>query len=216
MDATLITGALVAAEQAINKALEYDPASRTALARLSDHVLAVTLEPAELTVYVMPGAEAVDLRSHFEGEPSVRVRGPLTALIRLATGHQNNLKTTGAQVSGDSGVLLELRGILQNLDLDWEEALSQLFGDVAGHGAAQLLREAGLWLRDRGASSRRLLSEFITEELHLLPSRQELEDFYRAVDDVRFDLDRVEARMRHLTTRLQPSPPKAPSTRRRT
>ncbi|MDQ2075997.1 SCP2 domain-containing protein [Marinimicrobium sp. ABcell2] len=216
MDATLITGALVATEQAINKALEYDPASRAALGKLNDHVLALTLEPLALTVYVAPGTEAVRLLSHFEGEPSVHVRGPLPALIRLATGHQGNLKATGAQVSGDSGVLLELRSVLQNLDLDWEEALSQLFGDVAGHGAAQGLRDAGLWLRDRGTSSRRLLSEFMTEELRVLPSRQELQDYYRAVDDVRFDLDRVEARMRHLAARLQPSSPEAPSTRRRT
>ena len=216
MDATLTAGALAGAERAINKALEYDPASRAALAGLSEHVLAVTLEPVELTVYLMPGADAVALRSHFEGEPCVHVRGPLPALMRLAGGHQGNLKATGVQISGDSGVLLELRGILQNLELDWEEALSQLLGDVAGHGAAQALREAGRWLRDRGVSSRRLLSEFITEELRMLPPRQELDDFYRGVDDVRFDLDRAEARLRQLSARLQLSASPAPSNRRRT
>lgn len=214
MDATLVAGALAGAELAINKALEYDPASRAALAGLSEHVLAVTVEPMELTVYVALGTDAVELRHHFEGEPSVHVRGPLPALAQLASGHQSNLKTTGVQISGDSGVLLELRGIFQNLELDWEEALCQLLGDVAGHGAAQTLRQAGRWLRDRGASSRRLLSEFVTEELRVLPPRQELEDFYRAVDDLRFDLDRAEARLRQLTARLQPSP--AASSRRRT
>jgi len=216
MDATLIAGALAGAEQAINKALEYDPASRAALAGLSEHVLAVTVEPTDLTVYLALGGDSVELRQHFEGEPSVHVRGPLPALMRLASGHQGNLKTTGVQISGDSGVLLELRGILQNLELDWEEALSQLLGDVAGHGTAQALRQAGRWLRDRGASSRRLLGEFITEELRMLPPRQELDDFYRAVDDVRFDLDRAEARLRQLSARLQPSAPPAASSRRRT
>lgn len=216
MDAALIAGALAGAEQAINKALEYDPASRAALAGLSEHVLAITLEPTGLTVYVTFGTDTIELRHHFEGEPCVHVRGPLPALMRLAGGHQGNLRSTGVQISGDSGVLLELRGILQNLDLDWEEALSQFLGDVAGHSTAQALRKTGHWLRDRGISSRRLLSEFITEELRVLPPRQELDDFYRAVDDLRFDLDRAEARLRQLTTRLQTSASPALPSRRRT
>src|SRR5690625_6766643 len=125
MDATLIAGALAGAEQAINKALEYDPASRAALARLSEHVVAVTVEPMGVTVYLALGGGSVELRQHFEGEPSVHVRGPLPALMRLAGGHQRQLKTTGAQISGDSGVLLELRGSLQSLARGWEDARSE-------------------------------------------------------------------------------------------
>src|SRR5690625_908885 len=104
MDATLIAGALAGGEQAINKALEYDAASRAVLARVSERVVADTVEATDLTVFLAMGRDSVELRQHFVGQPSVHVRGPLPALMSWAGGHQRQLKTTGAQNSGDSVV----------------------------------------------------------------------------------------------------------------
>lgn len=203
MDATFSSAALAGLEAAINKALSYDPASRQALGQLSGQVLAVTLTKPEVTVYLITEQQSLRLSNHFEGEPDVRVRGSWSALLRLARSDQSNLRNSGVDVSGDTGMLLTLRTIMANLELDWEEALSELLGDVAGHQGAQLLRDAGHWVQGRARSGERLLSEFFTEESRLLPARNELEDFYRAVDDLRLDLDRAEARLRQLETQVR-------------
>lgn len=192
------TAALAVAEGVVNKALDYDPASRQALSKLSGRVMKISLAKPAMDIYLAPDAQGLRLLGYWEGEPEVQLRGSLPALMELARNPQNNLKDSDVEVDGDTDLLMAMRDIMQSLDIDWEEALSQLLGDVAGHGGAQRLRDAGTWLQGRADTSRRLLGEFITEELRLLPARNELESFYRAVDQLRLDVDRAEARLRQL------------------
>jgi ubiquinone biosynthesis protein UbiJ len=203
MDATLSTAALASAEAAINAALAYDPGTRFALGKLSGQVLAISVTTPAITAYFVPEPDRVRLLGHWEGEVNTRLQGSLPALIRLATGDPATLKDSGVEVTGSTGFLLELQRILRRLDIDWEEALSQLLGDIAGHQSASMMRSGARWLRERGASGQRLVSEFITEELKALPTKNELTDFYRAVDALRLDTDRAEARLQQLIKQLQ-------------
>lgn len=208
MTNTLTTAALAGAEATINRALRYDPATRQKLAKLEGQVLAVHLSTPSVCVYLAPEANRLRLLSHWEGPVATELRGSLPALVKVALSRDSNLKGSGVEISGGTGMLLELRQILQGLDIDWEELLSELLGDVAGHQGAEMLRSAKRWLEGRGQSSQRLVSEFVTEELQLLPSRTELEDFYRNVDQLRLDLDRAEARLQLLKSQ-QSNPPNA-------
>lgn len=208
MTSTLTTAALAGAEASINRALRYDPATRQRLAKLEGQVLAIRLTTPAVAVYLAPEADRLRLASHWEGPVATEIQGSLSALVKVALSRDSNLKGSGVEISGGSGMLMELRQILQGLDLDWEELLSELLGDVAGHQGAEMLRSAKRWLEGRSQSSQRLVSEFVTEELQLLPSRTELEDFYRSVDQLRLDLDRAEARLQ-LVQNQSPSSPKA-------
>lgn len=205
MTNTLTTAALAGAEASINRALRYDPATRQKLAKLEGQVLAVRLSAPALCVYLAPEADRLRLLSHWEGPVATEIQGSLSALTKVALSRDSNLQGSGVEISGGTGMLLELRQILQGLDIDWEELLSELLGDVAGHQGAEMLRSAKRWLEGRSQSGQRLLSEFVTEELQLLPSRAQLEDFYRSVDQLRLDLDRAEARLQ-LLKRRQNSP----------
>ncbi len=211
MTSTLTTAALAGAEATINRALRYDPATRQRLAQLEGQVLALHLSTPSVCVYLAPEADRLRLLSHWEGPVATEIRGSLSALGKVALSRDSNLQGSGVEISGGTGMLLELRQILQGLDIDWEELLSELLGDVAGHQGAEMLRSAKRWLHGRSQSSQRLISEFITEELQLLPSRLELEEFYSNVDQLHLDLDRAEGRLQLLKRQLnQPhSPPQA-------
>lgn len=206
MTSTLTTAALAGAEATINRALRYDPSTRQRLAQLEGQVLAVHLSIPSVCVYLAPEAERLRLLSHWEGPVATEIRGSLSALGKVALSRDSNLQGSGVEISGSTGMLLELRQILQGLDIDWEELLSELLGDVAGHQGAEMLRSAKRWLEGRSQSSHRLVSEFVTEELRLLPSRAELEDFYRNVDQLSLDLDRAEARLQLLKSHRKPLP----------
>lgn len=198
----LSTAALAAAEQLINKALAYDPGSKIALAKLEPHVLAVALSAPELTIYVAPSEEGVRLMGHWEGDITTQVQGSLPALMMLARSERINLKDSGVQIAGNTGFLAELQKIMKNLDIDWEEMLSQLFGDLLGHQAAQLLRGQMNWARGRGANLQRLVGEFLTEELRASPGKAEQAFFSGEVDQLAMDLDRVQARLDTLFNRF--------------
>lgn len=195
MGITLSTAAVAGLETLVKAALRYDPATRRKLGKLAGRVLAVEMTAPALRLYITADEAQLYLMSHWGGEVHTRLKGSLSSLLSLARSGGGNLAQSGVEMMGDTGLLLDLQSLLRDLDIDWEEALSQLFGDLLGHQSAQLIRGGLNYGRDRASEAQRLLSEFLTEELQSLPSKLELEDFNQQVDDLRLRLDRLEARM---------------------
>ena len=196
MDATLSTAALAGLEKLINTTLRYDPGTRIALTSLADQVLAIQVTAPAFTVYLTPDEAGICLMGHWEGEVHTRLRGSLPALARLARSEQTTFADSGVEVIGNTGLLVDLQRLLKNLDIDWEEALTEIVGDVVGHQGAEMLRSGACYTQDRAGEVKRLVSEFLTEELGTLPSRNELEGFYQDVDDLRLQADRLETRIK--------------------
>jgi ubiquinone biosynthesis accessory factor UbiJ len=195
MEAMLFTAALASAEKMINAALRYDPGTRIALAPLEGKILALQITVPALHVFVMPMDNEVRLMGNWDGDVDTRIGGSLLALAQLAQSQVHNLKDSGVTAVGDISLLVQWQQLVKNLDIDWEEMLSQFTGDIIGHQTAQLLRAKFGWAKDRAQNAQRLTSEFLTEELKALPGKIELEDFYRQVDEVRLAVDRAAARV---------------------
>lgn len=194
----LNTAALAGLEKTINTALRYDPGTLVALGKLEEQVLAISVSSPSVTVYVTPAAEGIRLMSQWEGEVHTHLRGSLPSLIKLARSERSSFADSGVEVIGNTGLLVDLQRLLKNLDIDWEYALSDLLGDILGHQGANAIRSGLGYGRDRASEAKRLLSEFLTEELRVLPAKNELEFFYREVDDLRLAADRLEARVEQL------------------
>jgi ubiquinone biosynthesis protein UbiJ len=107
------------------------------------------------------------------------------------------------ELRGDSAARIELQKIITGLDIDWEAPLVEALGDVAGHQLAQMLRAVHGWGRQASSSLGRQLEEFIHEEARLSPSRLELEDFYRDVQQLGLQVERLQSRSQRLRKRLQ-------------
>ena len=202
MDPMLSTAALASAEKMINAALVYDPATRIALAALEPQVLAIHITSPDIKVFVLPGVEGLELHGNYEGEVTTQLQGTLPALLSLIKSDRLNLKDSGVQLFGSTSFLAALQKILKNVDIDWEEMLSQVFGDIIGHQGAELIRSKLSWTKDRVTNIQRLTSEFLTEELRVLPSKPELAFFNAQVDELKLGADRVEARIEHILTRI--------------
>src|SRR5690606_22858547 len=112
---------------------------------------------------------------------------------------EHGFADTGVEVMGNTGLLVELQRVIKNLDIDWEDALSERVGDIVGHQSASTIRSGVKYARDRSDELKDSLGEFLTEELKAVVSRQELDIFYQDVDELRLQLDRLEARVRRFT-----------------
>lgn len=196
-DPSLRTAALAALESTVNSALRYDPATRDGLRQLPG-VLEIESTTPAFRLYVAPADAGVALLGHYRGEPSTRLRGTLPALLALAAGDGDSLAGSGVDISGSTALLNELRRLLRQLDIDWEEPLCRLLGDIAGPLAAGALRQSFGWLAARGANTERLLAEYLTEELRSLPAAAEVRAFCDDVDDLRLRADRLDARFAQL------------------
>lgn len=191
---TVSTASLAAIESLINKALQYDPATSQALTECSGKILQINFSMPSIKLFLLIAENKIRLMTLWDGEVDTQISGSLVALAQLATTSIYNLKDTGVSVMGDLQFLAHLQKILQQLDIDWEEMLSQIFGDIIGHQTAEMIRYKINWTKQRAQTAQRLAGEFVTEELGAIPSRIELENFYQQVDELRLAVDRISAK----------------------
>ena len=204
-DPAVITAVLMAAEGAINRSLELDPASASDLADLSGTVLAVECWAPALEIFAIVEAEGqLHLTSYSEQLCSVRVRGGLSDFLTLATAEDPavTLINSDLEIIGNSAPLIALQTIVAKMQPDWEAPLVEVLGDVAGHQLANLLRQIFRWGQTSSQSLRRQLSEFILEEGRLSPPAAELEYFYQEIDTLVLKVDRLESRLKRLAHRV--------------
>lgn len=199
LDPTVSIAALAGFESLINKALNYDPASRNKLAALTGKVLAIEItSPISAHIYLLPDDDGLILAGDWAGSVDTRLRGSAQALVGLLFGDHKTLAGTGVELIGSSNLLVQIQTILSDLDIDWEDALSDYLGDITSHALANHLRGKGRWLKDRLSSGQRLVGEYLTEELEATPHKYALAEFNRGVDEFVLAVDKLEARFNKL------------------
>lgn len=203
LDPALLSAAARAGERAINAALKYDPGTRSALNRLAGRTIAVESTEPAFTLYLQVGDEQVHLLNHWEESVACRLKGTLADLIRLVLAPaKHSLADTGVEVTGQPQLLAHLQQLLKEVDIDWEEPLAEVLGDVPGHQLARILRTQWNWHRTHLPKIPGLVSDFLTEELRVLPDPIEVEHFYQAIDTLRADTERLQARFDRLLQTL--------------
>jgi ubiquinone biosynthesis protein UbiJ len=158
-------------------------------------------------LHILPSDEGLMLASTWEGGADVTLRAPAASLIRLAASRDKNavLHSPDVELDGESAVLLELVGVLQDLDLDWEYELQRWLGPVATPLIGGHLRNSARMTRDTIASLSHNLAEYLAEESRTLVGKREAEARFAELDQTKQDLERLEARFERLAHSLKPS-----------
>ncbi|WP_268799189.1 ubiquinone biosynthesis accessory factor UbiJ [Pseudomonas huanghezhanensis] len=203
----LVRGLLASAEHGINRVLRLDSTALPRLDRLSGKVIAVECTSPVFHVFILPSDEGLMLASHWDAGADCTLRAPAASLARLALSKDKTAVLHGPDVEldGESGVLLDLVGVLQDLDLDWEYELSRWLGPVASPLIGAHLRSGASWTRDTASSLSHNLAEYLSEESRALVGKREAEARFAELDQAKQDLDRLEARFERLAHSLKSS-----------
>ncbi len=196
----LLAGTTRLLEAAIRKALQYDPGTRASLRRLEGRTLCVEVIQPEFTLFITSQAGEAQIRIASDQAPEATLRGSLMQLASLPRRNLHNLHDTGVELLGNFDLVQQWQAILKDLDIDWEEPLNQITGDLVGHPLAQGVRAVA---RKVSRDARRMpgyVSEYLSEEARVLIGTDEAEVFYEDVDDLRSRTDRLEARLQRLET----------------
>lgn len=199
-DASLLPAAALAAlEEAVNRSLALDPETRARLAELEGRVIALELQGLEQTLYLLPGSSGVRLLGRYEGEPDTTLSGTPLALLAMGRGPTGTGLFSGeVTVRGDTELGQRVRRMIDGLEIDWEEHLARYTGDILAHQVGNLFRGLRDWGRQARDDLERDVADYLQEERGLLPAQGETEGFGRAVDTLRDDVERLEARIRRL------------------
>jgi ubiquinone biosynthesis protein UbiJ len=196
-------------ETAINQVLQLDPDTVEQLQQLQGKVIAIELQGINVTLYLMPQEvsqeKALNVFGHFEGEPDTILRGTPIAMAKmgLATNAGDVLFEGDVEISGDVELGQQFREILDGLDVDWEEHLSHLTGDIVAHKMGNLVRGLVGWGKRTTEILGQDAAEYLQEESRELPNRREVDSFLKNADVLRSDVDRLEARVSRLRNRLE-------------
>jgi ubiquinone biosynthesis protein UbiJ len=186
-------------EDAGNRVLRLDPATLAGLGALHGRVVCLTFTDMVTSVYLQPSESGLRVLHDYAGTADVTLSGRLPAFARLSLGAQPGLFFSGElTISGDVELGHRFQRVLEGLDIDWEEQLSRVVGDVAAHAIGNLVRDARAWTRQAGSILGQDVAEYLTEERRDLAPRQVVEPFLRAVDTLRADVDRLTQRIERL------------------
>jgi ubiquinone biosynthesis protein UbiJ len=130
------------------------------------------------------------------------VGAPLSLLALTGADPQAVIHRGDARIEGDGEIAQQFRELGLLLRPDLEAGMAQLLGRSGAHIAMRGLRAAAGWTRAAAWTQVRNTAEYLAHESGDLVSRPESEHYLRGVDQLREQLDRIDARLQIMETRL--------------
>jgi ubiquinone biosynthesis protein UbiJ len=196
-----ITGlALKPLEAAINGYLSLDPELPAKLGAFDGKVLCLEFKGTGLKLYMRVQQDRIRLASAIEGQADAVISGSPAAMLKL--GIQQDaaplLFARDVEISGDTRFGRQFRKLLTDMDIDWEEHLSRVIGDVASHQAMRSFDAILQWGKRAAASFADDAGEYLREESRDTVAEAELRQFCQLVDELRDDTERLQARINRM------------------
>ena len=189
-----------ALEVAMNRYFALDEVAFAALADLEGRIIEIHFSGLNESLYLFPGMDGLMVLSDFDGEADTRLVGTPIALaqLSLAKNPADVLFSGDVKIEGDTRLGQQFKKILSQIDIDWEEQLSQYVGDIAAHQLGNGVRKFSAWMQRNQQSANLDMGEYLQEESRLSPAAAEINYFIVQVDELRQGTDRLQARIKRL------------------
>lgn len=187
-----------AAAAAINHLLRSASWARDVLRRHVGKTARFEVFPFAVAFTVLDSGEVAPAGA--DAPPAATVRLAPGLMLRLAARDESAWREI--DITGDTDFASAIHHVTRNLRWDVEEDLSRVFGDVAAHRMAETGRTLQRWGEQAVENTGRAFAEYWTEEQPLIAGARDLEEFGRAVDQLRDDAARLEKRIENLSNHL--------------
>ncbi|MDY0250447.1 MAG: SCP2 sterol-binding domain-containing protein [Pseudomonas sp.] len=197
--------AFASAESAVNRLLKLDSTAHARLAPLTGKVIAIACTAPAITVYLIPLEDGIQLAQQWHAPVDCRLTAPTTLLLKLLSSADKTsiLHHPDVALDGNSALLMALAEILQSLELDWEYEVSRWLGPVPTALLSGHLRSRRDWLVQSAHSLHLDATDYLAEESRALVGRTEADMRFTEIDQLKLDLDRLDARIARLLKRNQ-------------
>jgi ubiquinone biosynthesis protein UbiJ len=191
-------------ETAINNYIALDKNSRFLLEPLAGKVIAITIQPFEETIYLCPANDSIQCLDVSPEQPDTRITGSPWALglMGLSSKPMRSIFSGEVKIEGDTHTGRKFQDLFAKLDINLESKLARYTGDQFAQGIAKIFRSSKNWTKDSIETLSLNASEFLQEETRDLPAKPEIDIFYRQVDELRMNFDRLQSRIERLQNAL--------------
>jgi len=185
---------------AFNKYLVLDPEAPLKLKAFDGKLISIEIRGPNKNLYLSIHDSNVIVVQDIDTEPDTIISGSPAALFKLGL-HRDSAPLLFAgevEIRGDTRLGRQFKALLATMEIDWEEHLSRLTGDIAAHRIVGLFNEFGIWSRSASSNFTDDMGEYLQEESRDVVSGAEIDMFNQQVDKLRNDADRLEARITRL------------------
>ena len=183
----------------LNKALALDPELPSRLQAFEGKIIALEFTGVNQTVYLLPREGGIEVKRQIDGEPDATLRGSPIAMCKMGLSRDVAplLLKGEVEIIGDMRLGRAFKAMLAEMDIDWEEQLSHITGDVLAHELVRQGKKFLQWGKTSGESLALDISEYLQEESRDVVTAAELQQFYDDVDELHADVERFAAKLKH-------------------
>lgn len=187
-------------EQTLNIRLRMHPEAADNLSELRHKTIGLKITTLDLPIFFVPDTTVkpaqMRVRTALTAEPTTWIRGSVVNLVKAArTGRYAGVHL---EISGDIGAGEIFQHVLRQAQLDWEELLAQVIGDISAYQVGENVRATGRWVRHVAGSVAFSAGEYLCEETDLAVNAWHIRRFIDQVDQLRDDVSRLSMRLSQL------------------
>ncbi len=187
-------------QEVLNRVLQLDQASVEKLQALEGRRIELHLQVPDIALAVeVHNQHLVVGPINAEQEPDISFKTKLSGLLNNLPMFSEGKSAVGAmRISGDVELARLLQDLAKQFDPDWQEPFVKTLGPVFGPQVAKILKEGFRHAKISAANFMQSGAEYVTEEVRVVVSKAELNDFNAQVDKIRQHGDRLQARVDQL------------------
>ena len=195
---------LKALQIALNKAAQLDESLPNKLQALHGKTLEMIISPLDVNFFIHFKNGEVLLLDQFDSEADTVIYSNPLGLIRLSllpASKARSLFNDEIRMAGDTELGQHVKKLFDEMDIDWEGHLAHFTGDVVAYQIGSFMRKGIAFKKKFENSMRQNVTEYLQEELRVVPSKFELEDFFAEVDELSLTVERLQAHVNQLLSR---------------
>jgi len=166
-------------ETGVNQLHQLDSSAVIKRKQLNGTIIGVSLKELDIPLYFVISDQQVDVLNKFEGQTDCTIRVNFSALKQLQDNHQltNLIKSGQLEVEGDIQLVQQFANLLTDMQIDWEEHLSQKVGDVVAHKFCYHAKQLLKGTISKSKVIEKQVALYVTEEAKIAPSGLEVAYF---------------------------------------
>ena len=194
-------------EKALNNYVRLDTDTIQRLSKLEKKVIKVQIPDWNINFFIIPYKNGIRLLTSTNTKIDTVISGSLFSLFRAvyAKSKKSISFKNSIEISGDIEVGEKIHQIIVEMDIDWEEHLSKLTGDIIAHHIGMSVRRTISFSKYTTELLCKNLKAYLQAEAQLVPSLNEVSSFNESVALLQHAVERSEKRIQQLAIKIKSS-----------
>ncbi len=200
--------ALMPVEKILNTLASRDPYIAAQFGKFDGKVLEINCHRPSLTINLRFEDDSLKLGAidcdTLGIQADAVISGSAADLLQLLAQDSSDrpLANDAINISGDAILVQDIYHTISELDVDWDDLLSPLLGDLLSNEFRNLSKNTRSFSEHARQSMSRNIDDYLTEEARLIPDKSAVDSFGDDLDRLRLRIDRAGAQADIIRKRL--------------